>query len=196
MNIELFSSGTTNKPKRISEDWNNILASAKTIKDIYELKKEDVVLNCFDPKRELGFWITFASCLLTECEMIMEYRNDVTVVAGYGFNIKQYIKGDKLKRVVIAKGTAGGIIIPKGIKMNEIYGSTEYGKAWTTCDDVSQGYHIDDGKFFEDNGLLYYNKITVRDYGTLTSEPCPACGFKGQRVGYKITRGEKPQMCG
>ncbi|MDD2807218.1 MAG: AMP-binding protein [Patescibacteria group bacterium] len=79
------------------------------------------------------------------------------------------------------------------------YGFTEARVAWTTCDDLSCGYHVftESGKFEVDslnNELIFYSNhypegFRTGDVGTiLEGESCPNCGNKCQRVGFEIKR--------
>jgi phenylacetate-coenzyme A ligase PaaK-like adenylate-forming protein len=79
------------------------------------------------------------------------------------------------------------------------YGFTEARGAWTTCSQLSCGYHVfpESGRFEIDpknNELIFFSKyypagFRTGDRGSILSEEiCPNCGQKCQRVGFKIKR--------
>jgi phenylacetate-coenzyme A ligase PaaK-like adenylate-forming protein len=78
-------------------------------------------------------------------------------------------------------------ICPNKIRFISAYGATEFKQIFFTCKEFDSGYHIDVGSFRLGNNELVYTGGELKDYhtgdtGRLTTEPCPYCGFKGQRL--------------
>lgn len=196
MRIEFFSSGTTRQPTRVTVDYQGIIDTGRDAFNIIG-GEGGVVLNTF-PAAFIAWYCLFEYCKLANAELINEFRDDVTMVAGMGDKVKEVLKKpNKIEHVIVIKGTVDEEIeeLCKDKKLYETYGASEWGRAWLTCLDREQGFHIGEGLKMTQDGLVY-NNVCTGDRATLISgQPCPACGFEGQRLKGPIERGPVVNIC-
>lgn len=225
----VFSSGTSGKPAKpilyTLKDFSTLKRGIKRFFEIY--KNSGIFYNLLPFAPHLAFY--FAAMygeasgslmvntgggkhMTTEKTVSIMKNSKPEIIAGIPFYIIKVLEhaneeGVDLSKVAVVIG-ANGIdddfvkevktLCPNAV-IYATYGFTEARCAWTTCNELSLGYHVfpESGRFERDNGngeLIFYsynypNGFRTGDKGEiLGGEICPNCGQECQRIGFKIER--------
>jgi len=148
----IFTSGTTGEPKKIKIDLD------KLFKNIKKTKSEDVTwLLTYNPKSFAGLQVLLTAFLSNNVLIASSVPNSINqllkIIEKFNINAisatptfwRMFINTNQVKKTKLSLVTLGGEIVDKlileklmikfpGVKITQIYATTEFGKVFTVSD--------------------------------------------------------------